>query len=57
MTKKDLRCCGSGVCIINELGQCWCGQMWDGEKMVATKLTTIDPLISSKEITQYPKND
>jgi len=31
----DKRCCGSGTCIINEEGLCWCGQKWDGEKMVS----------------------
>ncbi len=31
-------CCGSGVCIINELGECWCGQAWDGEKMAPVPL-------------------
>jgi len=29
----DERCCGSGTCIINTQGECWCGQRWDGEKM------------------------
>ena len=29
----DLRCCGTGTCIINAEGLCWCGQKWDGEKM------------------------
>ena len=29
----DERCCGTGTCLINEDGQCWCGQQWDGEKM------------------------
>ena len=31
--KEDPRCCGTGSCIINDLGECWCGQRWDGEKM------------------------
>lgn len=31
----DPRCCGSGTCIINDEGECWCGQRWDGEKMCA----------------------
>lgn len=31
---EDKRCCGSGTCIINTEGICWCGQKWDGEKMV-----------------------
>lgn len=30
---EDSRCCGTGTCIINEDGQCWCGQRWDGERM------------------------
>ena len=29
----DPRCCGTGTCIINAQGECWCGQKWDGEKM------------------------
>ncbi|UFS56649.1 hypothetical protein LN050_01930 [Comamonadaceae bacterium M7527] len=30
---EDLRCCGSGTCIINAEGLCWCGQQWDGDTM------------------------
>jgi len=30
---EDPRCCGTGTCIINSEGECWCGQRWDGEKM------------------------
>lgn len=30
---EDPRCCGTGTCIINNEGVCWCGQVWDGEKM------------------------
>ena len=30
---EDPRCCGSGTCIIDAEGCCWCGQQWDGEKM------------------------
>lgn len=33
MSDIDKRCCGSGVCIINDAGECWCGQRWDGSKM------------------------
>ena len=29
----DLRCCGTDACIINDAGECWCGQRWDGTKM------------------------
>lgn len=30
---NDPRCCGTGTCIIDGDGRCWCGQVWDGEKM------------------------
>ena len=30
---EDLRCCGTGTCLINADDFCWCGQRWDGEKM------------------------
>jgi hypothetical protein len=33
--EEDQRCCGSGTCLINAEGVCWCGQQWDGEKMSA----------------------
>jgi hypothetical protein len=29
----DPRCCGSGTCIIDDQGRCWCGQRWDGQTM------------------------
>lgn len=29
----DPRCCGSGTCIINAEGVCWCGQRWNGSHM------------------------
>jgi hypothetical protein len=32
---EDSRCCGTGTCMINASGQCWCGQRWDGETMCA----------------------
>ena len=25
---NDTRCCGSGACIIDPEGRCWCGQQW-----------------------------
>jgi len=31
---EDPRCCGSGTCIIDPEGRCWCGQQWDGQQMV-----------------------
>ena len=30
---EDPRCCGSGTCIINAEGRCWCGRQWDDETM------------------------
>ena len=30
---EDPRCCGSGTCIIDQQGRCWCGQEWDGQTM------------------------
>jgi hypothetical protein len=43
MEKEDERCCGTGHCMINADGQCWCGQHWDGEKMCLPK-----PKVESK---------
>jgi hypothetical protein len=37
---EDPRCCGTGTCIINQEGVCWCGQTWDGEKMCMPKSMT-----------------
>ncbi len=36
---EDPRCCGSGTCIIDDEGRCWCGQRWDGEKMCHVPLS------------------
>ncbi len=30
---EDERCCGTGTCIINAEGVCWCGQKWNGVRM------------------------
>ena len=27
---NDERCCGTGTCLINADGLCWCGQQWNG---------------------------
>ena len=37
---QDPRCCGSGTCIIDTEGRCWCGQQWDGEKMASCSLVS-----------------
>ena len=51
MKAPDKRCCGSGVCIINDAGECWCGQVWDGEKMSAP------PLLSAKNQLADPSSE
>ena len=30
---EDERCCGTGTCIVDADGRCWCGQQWDGQTM------------------------
>lgn len=35
----DPRCCGSGTCIIDAKGRCWCGQQWDCQKMCHAPLS------------------
>jgi hypothetical protein len=54
MKSPDKRCCGSGVCIINDAGECWCGQVWDGEKMAAPSLNT-KPELSQGESSSADK--
>lgn len=44
---EDPRCCGTGTCIIDPEGRCWCGQQWDGEKMAMPKLEVPNPEGSS----------
>ena len=54
--ENDPRCCGSGMCIIDNEGRCWCGQQWDGHKMchapaASTALTqTPDPTDSAHPV-------
>lgn len=37
----DERCCGTGTCLINADGLCWCGQQWNGTVMCRPE--TLDP--------------
>ncbi len=48
----DQRCCGSGMCIIDPEGICWCGQKWDGEKMA---LPTVKDLIKPVSVVPQPE--
>ena len=52
----DPWCCGTGTCIINAEGLCWCGQRWDGEKMCFTPEPAVQPdtLSKSDATTQSP---
>lgn len=54
MKAPDKRCCGSGVCIINDAGECWCGQVWDGEKMAAPSLN-LKPITSQTQTQSLEK--
>jgi hypothetical protein len=59
MKKPDSRCCGSGVCIINDAGECWCGQKWDGEKMAYVPLDLNQPQdeVMQNKISDEPKSN
>ena len=36
---EDLRSWGSGTCINDAEGRCWCGHQWDGQKMCRPPLS------------------
>ena len=44
---QDTRCCGSGSCIINADGLCWCGQKWDGTKLLKPQTAENEPNASA----------
>ena len=41
--EEDERCCGTGTCLIDEQGRCWCGQQWDGTQMCMPKMPMSAP--------------
>lgn len=47
---QDERCCGSGTCIIDADGWCWCGQRWQGNQLCSTTAQTDsgEPLMSQE---------
>jgi hypothetical protein len=47
MDNDDERCCGTGTCIINDEGLCWCGQQWNGTTMCRPEATLTAPPPSS----------
>ena len=38
----DERCCGTGTCMINAQGVCWCGQQWNGVEMCRPESVAIN---------------
>ena len=50
---EDPRCCGSGTCIIDTGGRCWCGQQWDGRKMGSAPLAQAEAPVRA-ELAQPP---
>lgn len=50
---EDTRCCGTGTCIINADGFCWCGQRWDGSKMCFPERS--EPGLEVSEAPHAPK--
>jgi hypothetical protein len=53
----DPRCCGTGTCIINDEGLCWCGQQWDGQKMCFTASADVSHAENSVEPEKSQSND
>jgi len=53
---EDPRCCGTGTCIINADGVCWCGQVWDGEKMCRPKTIQSDGMAEDLPTVDTPKD-
>lgn len=52
----DERCCGTGTCIIDAQGCCWCGQQWDGEKMCRPALAESKPILPEAELVPAAEN-
>ena len=45
---EDPRCCGSGTCIIDTEGRCWCGQQWDGQQMYLAPLASASDAVRTE---------
>jgi hypothetical protein len=52
--QEEERCCGTGTCILDAQGLCWCGQQWDGLTMCKPALGNTDttPASESKQAEQ-----
>jgi len=53
---EDSRCCGTGACIIDADGRCWCGQRWNGERMCRETPASASPADAGKA-TATPADD
>ena len=51
---EDPRCCGSGTCIIDTEGRCWCGQRWDGQKMCHAPLSQLEAFAADDAARAFP---
>lgn len=51
---EDTRCCGSGTCMINAEGICWCGQHWEDQKMAYKPLAKSDGAEEDDEVQLLP---
>ena len=47
---QDPRCCGSGTCIIDTEGRCWCGQQWDGQHMCHAPLASAQAAVLANAV-------
>jgi hypothetical protein len=53
MLVEDERCCGTGTCILDAQGLCWCGQQWDGLTMCKPAMNAdTTPAPASKQAEQ-----
>lgn len=50
----DPRCCGSGTCIIDAQGYCWCGQRWDGNQLMGPGSACATPASVSPSASDKP---
>ncbi|MDP2007283.1 MAG: hypothetical protein Q8K45_16525 [Rubrivivax sp.] len=48
---EDPRCCGSGTCIIDADGRCWCGQQWDGQRLCSPGAAPVAPSVAGQDDT------
>lgn len=54
MDNDDERCCGTGTCIINAEGLCWCGQQWNGTAMCRPETAMTTPFEPNSAGTPLP---